>query len=238
MASLSFLKTFESKWKTSSPQLTVANVCYGGVAIFALTFLLLQKKCFGKSITKRLTRIYFPLVWPLNYMVRKYIKSGNYWSRVDEVLFLGAVPLHGYFFNHVEDLYKNGVRGVINCQDEYVGPVEKYKKMGMKQLHIPIVDHVEPTFEELKSAIRFIDEYSLSEDTTIAQVYCHCKGGHGRSAAIAICWLMYRHGLDPVSAQKRLNSIRDVRKKLHQQPNVLAFWRGLRTDPYLSKRSL
>jgi hypothetical protein len=66
------------------------------------TFALLQKKCFGKRLTRLLTQFYFPLTWPLNYVVRKYIKSGDYWSRVDEVLFLGAVPLQGWLFQHAE----------------------------------------------------------------------------------------------------------------------------------------
>ena len=44
-----------------------------------------------------------------------------------------------------------------------------------------------------------------------------------------------RHNLDPIAAQVRLNSIRDVRKKLHEQPNILTFYRAMKTDPYLSK---
>ena len=211
-------------WKLPAFELSGKNLLLGGFGLFALTFALLQKKCFGKRLTRLLTRFYFPLTWPLNYVVRKYIKSGDYWSRVDEVLFLGAVPLQGWLFKHAEELYNNGVRAVVNCQDEYAGPVQSYKRLGIKQLHLPIVDHVEPSVNQLHEAVAFIDQYSLSKDTTIAQVYCHCKGGHGRSAAIAICWLMHKHGLDPIQAQERLNGIRQVRKKLYQQPNVLEFY--------------
>ena len=63
------------------------------------------------------------------------------------------------------------------------------------------------------------------------KVLVHCKGGHGRGAAVAFAYLVSPHGgsLTPEEAQSRLNSIRDVRKKLYLQENLLSFYRALPT---------
>ena len=46
--------------------------------------------------------------------------------------------------------YIHKVRSVINLCEEYRGPVNKYKKLGMKQLRLKTIDHFEPSFEDLK----------------------------------------------------------------------------------------
>ena len=53
----------------------------------------------------------------------------------------------------------------------------------------------------------------------------HCKGGHGRSAAVAAAWLVSEHGgkLTPEAAQRRLSSVRKVRTTLASQPALIAF---------------
>ena len=53
----------------------------------------------------------------------------------------------------------------------------------------------------------------------------HCKGGHGRSAAVAAAWLIHSEQLSPQAAQRRLSSVRRVRKTLDKQPNLLGFYR-------------
>jgi atypical dual specificity phosphatase len=34
--------------------------------------------------------------------------------------------------------------------DEYRGPIEKYRKLGIEELWLPTVDHFEPSFEDLQ----------------------------------------------------------------------------------------
>ena len=69
---------------------------------------------------------------------------------------------------------------------EYDGPKGFYSELGMKQLHLPTVDHFEPTSSQITEAVRFIQDYKNRGE----KVYVHCKGGHGRSASIAMCWMM------------------------------------------------
>ena len=125
----------------------------------------------------------------------------------------------------VWERFRSGVRGVVSMQDEYAGPVEAYESLDMSYLRIPVVDHEEPTLSELKEAIIFLNDHEVHG---LGKVYVHCKGGHGRAAAVAFCWLMYKHKLEPEAAQKRLLECRNVRKHLYKQKNVLRFYNQLK----------
>ena len=213
--------TLQQTLRESWPTILVVSAS----SIFCITYALLQKKFFSREATKVLTRFYFPLTWPVVYFTRKYLKKGSYWSTVDATVFLGAVPLEGCYFSHVRELHRSGVRGVVSMQDEYAGPVEAYESLDMSYLRIPVVDHEEPTLSDLKEAIIFLNDHEVHG---LGKVYVHCKGGHGRAAAVAFCWLMYKHKLEPDAAQKRLLECRNVRKHLYKQKNVLRFYNQLK----------
>lgn len=59
------------------------------------------------------------------------------------------------------------------------------------------------------------------------RVYVHCKGGNGRSAAVAFCWLLYSHGWGLRETQEYLSDKRRVRKALYRQPVIVAYYRKL-----------
>ena len=59
--------------------------------------------------------------------------------------------------------------------------------IGIVQLRLPVADHKEPSLEFMKGSIAFINTFRKRGQ----KVYVHCKGGHGRSAAIVLCWLIY-----------------------------------------------
>ena len=90
---------------------------------------------------------------------------------------------------------KLGVRAVINMCDEYRGPVEAYSREGIKQLWLPTVDHFEPSLESMIDAVRYIQECKDRKE----RVYVHCKAGHGRGAAIALCWMISQRPSESVS---------------------------------------
>jgi atypical dual specificity phosphatase len=60
---------------------------------------------------------------------------------------------------HPKQLYKLGVRGVVNLCSEYNGPIDNYSELSMRQLWLPTVDHFESTTEQLIEAVKFIDQY-------------------------------------------------------------------------------
>ena len=131
---------------------------------------------------------------------------------------LGSVPI--VYAGHVKELHdKHNVRVVLNLMDEYEGPIKEYEKFNMTQVYLPTVDHFEPTLETLVAAMRVLSD--CKKKSIVA--YVHCKGGHGRSAAVAAAWLL-TNSLTPSQAQDHLNSIGHVRRKLLKQPNLVRYY--------------
>jgi len=102
-------------------------------------------------------------------------------------VYLGCAPMA--ILGHPSQLHELGVRGVVNMCDEYPGPIEAYRKLGIKQLRLPTADHFEPSLQALEEATRFIEAHRKRGE----KVYVHCKAGHGRGASVAQGWLMYRN---------------------------------------------
>jgi atypical dual specificity phosphatase len=125
------------------------------------------------------------------------------------------------------DLSLVQVRGVINLCQEYRGPLWKYRRLGMKELYLPTVDHFEPTVEDLETAVQFIERYKAAGK----RVYVHCRAGHGRSAAVVLAWLMSRDpSVDAETLNNELCRIRNVRSTLWKQTNIKEFHSRLMDD--------
>ena len=55
-------------------------------------------------------------------------------------------------------------------------------------------------------------------------MYVHCRAGHGRSAAIVFAYLIKKNpNVDLKKLNEDLFELRDVRKKLWKQENILQF---------------
>ena len=150
---------------------------------FAVTYLLFQKKLLPLPVAKVVSKILFLPTFPITAMMR----IGNYWTEVDDTLILGCAPFS--IFNHPDSLKKLGVKGVVNMCYEYNGPTKDYARLGIKQLHLPTVDHTEPAVETLIDAVAFIQQHKERGE----RVYVHCKAGHGRAASVALSWLLHQH---------------------------------------------
>ena len=156
------------------------RILFGVFATGAFVFFLFQKKMLSKSASKVVSKLFFLPTFPITILMR----VGNYWTTIDDTLYLGCAPMG--LLGHPSELHKLGVRGVINMCYEYNGPKSYYSDLGIKQLHLPTVDHFEPTVSQMTEAIQFIKEYKKRGE----KVYVHCKAGHGRAASIAMCWMM------------------------------------------------
>lgn len=125
---------------------------------------------------------------------------------------------------------KNQVRGVVNLCEEYPGPIDVYKKLGMRQLHLPTTDHFEPTVDDMATAVQFIAEHQAHGK----RVYVHCRAGHGRSAAVVLAWLIHKQRpatmLDVATLNRELCHIRNVRKTLWKQRNMVRFHSRIRKE--------
>ncbi len=125
------------------------------------------------------------------------------WRPFDEVdphVVLGALPSKAM----LRKLRRLGVTGVINCCDEYCGDAAALSELGLEQLHLPTLDYHSPGAEHVRQALAFIDRHAR----TGGRVYIHCKAGRGRSATLALCYLIARRGLTPEQAYAELKRIR------------------------------
>ena len=193
------------------PNLT--TLCIQSVAIATITLYVLNQKHMlplplGRVVSKA-------LFWPtIPITISKRI--GKWTTVVDNAVVIGGAPFG--WCGYPEKLSKQfNVKGVVNMCDEYRGPVSSYERLGIENLHLPTVDHFEPSVEDLKRAVSFIQKH----ESRGGRVYVHCRAGHGRSAAAVYAWLLYKEPLaDPVELNEKLCSMRDVRKTLWKQPNI------------------
>jgi len=163
------------------------------------------------------------ILW--NLLLCRVLHRRRWWSRVDDHILLGALPLK----SHVPELVAEGVRAVVNTCEEYAGPVEAYGEAGIEQLRLPTVDFVAPTLENVERGVEFINHHVSRGET----VYVHCKAGRGRSATIVLCYLIASANLTPQEAQKHLKEKRpQVAGLLYRRRVVEQFY-----DRYAARRN-
>ena len=154
------------------------------------------------------------LAW--NALLGRILKVRNWWDPIDDHVILGAFP----FASDVKLLAKLGVRGVVNTCEEYGGPVTEYEKHGIEQFHMPTIDFTHPAYEDVCGAVEFI-ESRIKKDQ---KVYIHCKAGRGRSATVAICWVMKAKKMSAAEAQRFLLEKRPhINQHLPERPVVQRF---------------
>ncbi len=163
--------------------------------------------------------VFYPtLIW--NFLLGRVFKSRNWWDFIDPNVIVGAYP----FKNDAQGLYDQGVRAVVNTCEEYAGPIQHYKRLGIDQLHIPTTDFTHPRLIDIEQAVEFVESHVQKGHT----VYIHCKAGRARSATVAICWLMKYRGLTPDQAQLLLLQSRPhINPRLTQRPVVMQFYKAL-----------
>lgn len=143
--------------------------------------------------------VFYPtLVW--NMLLGRWLKTRNWWDKIDAHVVLGAFP----FGRDVPKMAACGIRAVVNTCEEYGGPVDQYAKFEIEQMRMPTIDFTHPSFEDVCRAVDFIDA-NVDQGKT---VYIHCKAGRGRSATVAICWLMKAKQIGVADAQKWLTEKR------------------------------
>lgn len=175
-------------------------------------------------LRKIVTRVLFlpTLVW--NVILSDVFGLRRWWHRVDELVVLGALPFP-WLVGRMAD---EGIGAVVNTCEEYRGPVAAYRRAGIEQLHIPTPDYTPPARADLDLALAFMREHTGRGRS----VYVHCKAGRGRSATVALCWLMAERGMDPESALAHLIAARpQVNRGLAVRAVVLELYRDLRLAP-------
>ncbi|MDE0828548.1 MAG: dual specificity protein phosphatase family protein [Vicinamibacterales bacterium] len=154
-----------------------------------------------------------------NLVLARLLPHRHWWDQVDGHVLLGALPLPWL----VDDMAAAGVRAVVNTCVEYGGPIQRYARHGIEQLHTPTLDFTPPALDDIERAVDFVEAHRSRGDT----VYIHCKAGRGRSATVALCWLVAHRGMTPTEAQAHLESVRPhVNRSLWQRDVVRQFARA------------
>ncbi len=162
--------------------------------------------------------LFYPtLIW--NLLLHRLLPRRRWWDRVDERILVGALP----FATDVPQLQAEGVRAVVNTCEESAGPLAAYARAGIPQLRIPTVDFSPPRLEDILLALAFMREHAARGETVLV----HCKAGRGRSATVALCWLIAERGLTPEAAQAVLQEKRPhVSRTLWKREVVQEFARS------------
>ena len=181
-----------------------------------------------RNIGSVVSRVLFWPTFPLTVGGR----IGNWITEIDDVVVLGGAPIG--FCNIPERLYQDyGVTSIVNLCEEYRGPIHKYKKLGMSQLWLKTTDHFEPSFEDLKKAVEFLQENELDGK----RVYIHCRAGHGRSSAVVMAWLIHKNPfVDLKVLNDELLKLRRVRTYLWTQPNIIKFQDWVRSTVHVDEK--
>ncbi|KAL1528217.1 hypothetical protein AB1Y20_009576 [Prymnesium parvum] len=189
------------------------------ICLFAPYFMF-QKHWLPHFAGKWVGRIYFWPCIPCSVYGNKKEFKGEWFCVVGDSsppVLLGQAPLFRSQLDKLQDL---GVRSVVNLCDEFKGPASAYRRRGFLLLWLRTVDHLEPTVEAMRTACSFIEHHRAKG----RGVYIHCKSGRGRSAAIAMGWLMQVQGMTPVEANNFLLERRKVRSKLFMQKNIIQYF--------------
>ncbi len=155
-------------------------------------------------------------------LLGRLLPSRAWWNEIDENIVVGEIP----FKKDVKKMAGIGIEAVINACEEYRGPIEEYKKFGIDQLHIPVIDYQLPSKSDILKAIEFIEKKIRGDQ----KVYIHCKAGRGRSATIALCWIMKNKNLTPAHALEFLVSKRPhVSRRLDKVISVQTYYQNIRS---------
>ncbi|MBC8289724.1 MAG: dual specificity protein phosphatase family protein [Planctomycetes bacterium] len=159
--------------------------------------------------------LFYPtLAWTL--LKTRVLRSEQHWTVIDEALILGALPC----LRELARFEELSVGGVINMCAEWNGNMPRYESLGIEQLHLPTPDFHSPDLDAVKRGVEFIASHADRGQ----RVYCHCKAGRGRSATIAVGWLMSSAGMSPEEAESHLVEKRSqVNRRLASRQAVRDF---------------
>lgn len=141
---------------------------------------------------------YYPSIL-LNVVATK-ATGGSWYNRVNDHVFLGAIPLP----HMTKQLTQDNVKGVISLNEDYelkyiYNTEQAWTKAGIKTLRLATQDlFATPTICNINKAIDFIKEIKNDNGTVLV----HCKAGKTRSTTVVVCYLIHSEGMNPDEAYR------------------------------------
>ena len=145
----------------------------------------------------------------------------NQWDAVDEHVLIGAVPGR----RHIRQLRDIGVTAIVNLCEEFDGHRAEMDVHGIEHLHLPTLDYHCPSADDLLRGLEFLQDRRARGARTLV----HCKAGRGRSATLALCYVMAARDCSAADAYRFLRTRRPhLTRRLDRREPVLAVERAIR----------
>ena len=127
-------------------------------------------------------------LWPTvaMYTIVDTMGTRRYYDEVYENIFVGGAPYESIAMTFIE---KHGVNTVINCCEEYSGPITLYDKHNVSYFNLNCLDFCDVPLDKIEATMNHIS--SLVDPHPV--IYIHCKAGRGRAVTIATAWLAQKY---------------------------------------------
>lgn len=156
----------------------------------------------------------------------KRLTGHTWYHSINDKISLGAIPLKN--LGHLDAFAKNHIGAVLSLVEPHEAttsslmsePVLKHEWEAHKiqYLNLPTPDMEAPTLDKIASAVGFIFKNACAGRKT----YIHCKAGIGRSATIAICYLLKHHQSEIENScvngdlvEKAIHYVKKIRPQIH-----------------------
>ncbi len=154
----------------------------------------------------------------------KYVLNLDKLSAISSSVYLGSIPRSD---KQVKAMKAEGITNAVNLllPYEYSGLDQLYEANNINELRLYVKDHTEPPVSYVRAGV----EYLIRKEIAGEKTYVHCKGGHGRSAAIVFAYAMV---VQPDKTLEELQTLFDTMKRtrshkvrgyLNLQKNILDF---------------
>ncbi|CAG9863166.1 unnamed protein product [Phyllotreta striolata] len=102
---------------------------------------------------------------------------------------------------NLEYLYQNNIKHLITLSDDFVPPVDEYKKI--EWTLIPVEEFRPPSLEDIETFMGICQE-SFAKNQAVG---VHCRQGRGRTGVMAACFLVKYQNLHPEKAITKISHL-------------------------------
>ena len=146
-----------------------------------------------------------------NLVYHRWFHKSFWWSRIDDGIYLGAIPLD----YHLEALLSLEISTVISMVEDFerlsnflANPISKvlWRENSVENISISAVDFKPLTLGQIYLGSRSLYNARINN----RHVYVHCKAGKTRSAAVVLAYLSTWGKQDFVTAYNKLVLARPI----------------------------
>jgi protein-tyrosine phosphatase len=165
----------------------------------------------------------FDRLYPVIRFYYERIRGHAWFSQVTPQLWVGGAP---DFPRDYQFLLDHGISAVVNIRAEREDDVDFYAHHNIHYITFKIPDVAAPDPETIEQAVTWMEQ----EATSAGVIMVHCAKGRGRSATLAVAFLMTDQGMNLDQAIDLLESKRKLTKIESRHRQVLTDWESQRAN--------